>query len=116
MKMHTLYPGKNEHKGAAKQAVNMFLQILFLSSLILLIFLIFCLGIITLDFKLTIIPEIPNNPVSKGSRGSLTGKSKVKSPKNPAIRKTTKEIKNSSSLKIRYEETKIKTNGIMIPK
>jgi len=110
--MHALYPGRKEQSGAAiDAAIPVFRKelLLILTSLKLKAF---CRGILVLLFKLIINPETPNNPESKGNKGSLTGKLKVKYPKNPDNKKIINPINIFSSLNIKYKETKIKINGI----
>lgn len=53
------------------------------------------------DFKLITKADVPKRPVSKGKRGSFIGRFNVNSPRKPESAKTTREIKNSSSLNIR---------------
>ncbi len=45
--------------------------------------------------------ERPNNPESIGSRGSLTGRLKVRRPRKPAREKLMKPVARFSSLKIK---------------
>jgi len=52
-------------------------------------------------FRLIIREEIPNKPERRGRRGSLMGRLKADMPKNPANKKTTRERRKLSSLKIK---------------
>ena len=68
----------------------------------------------TIEEKETSKEERPNKPVSKGRRGSFTGREKVRKPRNPERVKIIRELRKESSVKIRNKETKIRMKGIMI--
>jgi len=94
-------PGRNEQNGAASIAARDDFRKDFFFSFISFKGLIVCGGIVNLLFREIIRAEVPNKPVRSGRRGSLTGRLKVSRPKNPANVNTVREIRNSSSLKIR---------------
>src|SRR3989344_6565423 len=54
----------------------------------------------------------PKSPVRRGVRGCLIGRLNVRYPNIPARKKTSKAFRNLSSLKIEYNEKKIKMKGI----
>jgi hypothetical protein len=93
-------PGRNEHRGAASEDDKEDFRNSDFVSFICLNEGRCCFINMVFDFKLTINPERPNKPESKGRRGSFTGRLKVKSPRSPAKTKTVIEIKKFSSLKI----------------
>ena len=105
-------PGRNEAKGAVREVDIIDFRILDFSSLIFFRGVIICGGILVLFFIEIIRAESPNSPVNKGSRGCFTGRLKVRIPKSPASVNTVKDIKNSSSLKIRKRDAKIKMYGM----
>ncbi len=45
--------------------------------------------------------EVPKSPVRRGRRGWFIGRFNERKPRKPASRNTTREIRNSSSLKIK---------------
>lgn len=106
-------PGRKEHNGAANAAAEVVFIISFLERVISFKGFIFCLGRIVFAFMLIIREEIPNKPVSKGKRGSLTGRLNVKRPKNPERIKITREGTISFSERIRKREMKMRINGII---
>ena len=56
---------------------------------------------------------VPKIPESKGRRGSFTGRFRARYPRIPARRNTIRDCKNSSSLRTKYREAKIRINGII---
>ncbi len=78
------------------------------------VFEIFCLGIEILSRILIINIEPPNNPVSKGKRGSFMSIFKTARPKRPLNKKTIKAFFIFFSEEIKKKETKIKRPGINI--
>ena len=75
---------------------------------------IFCLGIIVFDLYEKERVDKPNNPVSKGRRGSLTGRFKFKKPRIPESKKIIRGSKILFSLNIEYEAKNIRINGINV--
>lgn len=94
-------PGRKEHKGAVSVEAMDDFRICFLLSESF-VFVIFCfINIFDEVFSETIRAEVPNNPVSNGRRGSLTGRFRVVYPINPARINIVRESRNSSSLRMR---------------
>ena len=100
-------PGRNDERGAVIIAARVACRVSFFESIISFKGLIICLGIVVLFLIEIPSAESPKRPVSRGRRGSLTGRLKVKIPRKPESAKTVIEIKNSSSLKIRKNEINI---------
>lgn len=107
-------PGRNEESGAANIAARVARRVSFFESIIFFRGCIFWLGIVVLFLIEMPNAESPKRPVSKGNSGSFTGRLKVRIPKNPDSEKTVKEIRNSSSLKIRKNEMNISKYGIKV--
>ncbi len=106
-------PGRNEERGAVRAAAITLLKVCFFGSLIFFIGVIVCLGIFVLFFMEMRRAEIPNRPVRSGRSGCSTGRFNVRKPRKPAKIKTVSEIRNSFSLKTKYNDAKIKMNGII---
>ena len=104
-------PGRKENNGANREAREAF-KYSFLEGREDLIEDIFCSLMLFPVLIESTIAEVPNNPVSKGKRGSFIGRLKVISPRRPDRENTKKERRKLFSLKIRYREIKIKMNGI----
>lgn len=107
-------PGKNEHNGEKIADAKPYFKNCFFSSFIFFKGTIDCFFGIVFDFKLVISPERPKRPESKGRRGSLTGRLKVKSPRNPAKMKIAEDRIKLSSLNMIYRERKINRKGIIV--
>lgn len=80
-------PGRNAVNGDAITDAREDFKIDFFDSLILVSFVVFCLGIFVFCRILMIRLLAPNNPVSSGKRDSLIFKFKEAIPKKPARRK-----------------------------
>lgn len=107
-------PGRKEQRGAAIAETREVLKNSELASFIFFRGEIICLFIFAFVFRETRSEERPKRPERRGSRGSLTGRANVANPKKPAKRKTIREAKNSFSLKIINNETKIRRKGIIV--
>ena len=83
--------GRNAVNGADIIDASDAFNIDFFESFIFFIGLIFCSGIIVFCFILITRLLDPNNPVNKGSNGSLTFKLREAIPKNPAIKNINKD-------------------------
>ena|SRR3989338_8602508 len=105
-------PGRKEQIGAAMEAeIEVFMNSFFV-RVISLSFEIFCSGSLGGEsFSEMINVEAPKSPVRRGSIGSFIGRFKVVKPRKPAKRNIVKERRNFSSLKMIYEERKIKRKG-----
>lgn len=77
-------------------------------------FSIICGGILVFVFMLIIREEIPNNPESIGSRGSLTLELRTAIPRKPERRKTIIAGSFLFSCNIKNSDEKINRNGIVI--
>src|SRR3989338_3319863 len=73
-----------------------------------------CSPIFDLDSRVIKRAERPKSPLNKGIKGSLIVRAKAANPRKPERIKTTLAEKISSSLKIIYNETKIRRNGIIV--
>ena len=104
-------PGRKEHKGAEMIEPTIAFMNSFFGSLICLNLEIDWRGSLVLFFKLIIIADEPNNPVSNGRRGSFTGKLSAAYPKRPARRKVDSAVNTDFSLNIKYNDKKINMNG-----
>ena len=82
---------------------------------ILILFSIFCLEILVLLFIAIINPDVPNNPDSRGRRGSLMFMFKTKNPRSPDIIKTAK-LRNLFfavfSMKTKFNEIQMRRKGM----
>jgi hypothetical protein len=107
-------PGRNEHKGAATEAVAINDNSSFFSGKKELIFGIFCFPIFVFDFAVISRADRPKRPVRRGIRGSLTGRLKVAKPKKPESIKTISAEKILSSLKTKYADINTKIKGIIV--
>ena len=100
-------PGRKLQIGEATSAPKTGLKILVFD------FDIFCFGIFVLFFMLVTNIEAPNNPVSKGSNGSLSdSRFSTHSPKNPESKKTSKAADFFFSVDIRKNEARMSKPGI----
>lgn len=94
-------PGRNEAKGAVREAAKDDFRICLIESLIFFIGVRICFGRIVLDFRETNKVERPKRPVRRGRRGCSMGSLKVIVPRKPARMKMVSAGRNSSSLNIR---------------
>ncbi len=94
-------PGRKEDNGAVKDAAKEVFTNSFFGIFIEDNFCRDCFGILFLFLRDIMIADEPNSPVRRGRSGSLTGRFRVRKPRKPASVKTVRDIRNSSSLKIR---------------
>jgi hypothetical protein len=106
-------PGRKEHNGAEIAAARVDLRNSFLERKICFNLGIFCSGICILSFIEMKRFESPNRPVSKGNRGSFTGRENVKNPRKPERMNIISAGRNSDSLKIKNKEIKMRIKGII---
>lgn len=109
-----LIPGRKEHNGATRTEVSAPLMVSLSFQGICFRVAVVCFGREILCFMLIKRAEVPNKPVSRGRRGSLTGREKVKYPKNPDKRKTIRDVVNFFERKIIANEIKIRRNGMRL--
>jgi len=95
-------PGRKEQRGAEIADARELFRNCFFVNFIFFIGEIFCFGNLEEDEdRLIINVDEPKRPVSKGRRGSLTGRLNVIRPRKPARVKITKEDRGDFSLNIR---------------
>ena len=107
-------PGRKAQNGDEIKIAPIAFMNSFLGILIWLIGFICCFGIFDFVFRLIISPERPNIPERRGIKGCFTGRLKARKPKNPASVKTIRESVKFFSLKMRYNEMKMRTKGIAV--